>query len=132
MSEDLYLYKCNICGNIIEVAVDGGGQLVCCGEEMEKLKAQHQDIYAEKHVPSVHFEGDLHQQMVFITIGEVEHPMTEEHHIQFIEAYSKDGVYIKRKRLKPHEKPELHFQCSSSDMIVRAYCNIHGLWEKIL
>lgn len=132
MNEELSLYKCNICGNVVEVAVDGGGVLVCCGEEMQKLEPQYQDIYAEKHVPFVTFEGDGNQKKVKIRIGEVEHPMSEEHYIQFIEAYSKDGVYLKRKMLSPNEKPELSFWCSSTEMIVRAYCNVHGLWEKIV
>lgn len=130
MNEELALYKCNICGNIVEVVADGGGVLVCCGEEMQKLEPKHEDLYAEKHVPSVHFEGEGKEQTVYIQVGDVEHPMTEEHYIQFIEAFSKDGVYLKRKILSPKEKPELHFLCSSKEMIVREYCNIHGLWEK--
>ena len=132
MNEELSLYKCNICGNIVEVAIDGGGVLVCCGEEMQKLKPQHEDTHADKHMPVVTFNGDGIQKIVQIKIGEFEHPMDEEHYIQFIEAYSKDGVYLKRKVLYPDEKPELHFLCSSSEMIVRAYCNIHGLWETIV
>ena len=129
MSEDLSLYKCNICGNIVEMVYDGGGVLVCCGEEMEKLEAKTQEEFKEKHLPHVELEGEGQQKMVKIKVGKTEHPMTDEHFIHFIEAISKDGVYLKRKILHPNEEPELHFLCNCDEMIVREYCNIHGLWS---
>ena len=132
MGEELTIYKCNICGNVVEVIIDGGAVPVCCGHEMEKQLPQTQDMFAEKHVPFVTFEDENGYVKVKIQIGELEHPMTDDHYIQFIEAYSKDKVYVKRKVLNAKDKPELKFLNRKDEMIVRAYCNIHGLWEKVL
>ena len=132
MSEELTIYKCNICGNVIEKIIDGGPVPVCCGHDMEKQEPKTEDMMAEKHVPFVTFEDENGYVRVKIQIGEQEHPMSEEHYIQFIEAYSKDKVYLKRKYLQPSDQPELKFLNRHEEMIVRAYCNIHGLWEKVL
>lgn len=129
MTNENKLYKCNICHNIVELIYDGGGQLVCCNEEMEEIIAKTEEEYKEKHLPVIEFEGEGKDRMVKIKVGEIEHPMTEEHFIRFIEAFSKDGVYLKRKILKPNDEPELHFLCNCNEMIVREYCNIHGLWS---
>ena len=129
MAEELELYICNICGNIVEVIHAGAGALVCCGEEMEKLKEKTHEEYEEKHLPVVEFEGVGNNRKVKIKVGEIEHPMINEHFIRFIEAISKDGVYLKRKMLSPNEKPQLEFLCDCDEMIVREYCTLHDLWS---
>lgn len=129
MTNENKLYKCNICHNIVELVHDGGGVLVCCGEEMEEIIAKTEEEYKEKHLPFIEFEGEGKEKMVKIKVGEITHPMTDEHFIRFIEALSKDGVYLKRKMLKPNDEPELHFLCNCDEMIVREYCNLHGLWS---
>jgi superoxide reductase len=120
------LYKCNICGNVIEVVHEGAPALVCCGEDMEKLEAKLKDVGTEKHVPVVsESEGGI-----LVRVGEIEHPMEDKHYIKFIEVLTKDKVL--RKELKPGDKPEAVFSIGISDMVsVREYCNIHGLWENV-
>ena len=117
-------YHCEICGNVVSVDHEGGGELVCCGEPMEKLVAKTADASTEKHVPVIEPDGDN----VIIKVGSVPHPMTEEHFISFIEVVRKDG---KRgfAQLKGAEKPEIAFNMKAEDIdIVYEYCNVHGLW----
>ncbi len=113
MTEFKRIYKCNICGNVVEVLNTGKGDLVCCGENMELLSEEIKDEGKEKHVPIIEENK--------VKVGEVEHPMTEDHYIQWIEC---DGH---RKFLKPGEKPEAEFENCDN---VRIYCNIHGVWKK--
>jgi len=119
------IYRCNICGNIVEMVHAGAGELVCCGQPMEllaeKLTAEEG---VEKHVPVI--EKD--ENSVKIKIGSIEHPMTEEHYIEWIEIVTKDGK-IGRKFLSPGDKPEAEFFTPSAPKMFRAYCNIHGLWK---
>lgn len=124
------LYKCNVCGNIVEIVNAGFGELVCCSVPMSKLEVQtHEEEYGEKHIPVIIKEENGEH---VVKVGSVEHPMSEEHHIMFIEAISPDKQYITRKYLQPGEKPELKLECKCSHLIARALCNIHGLWESLL
>lgn len=121
------IYKCNVCGNVTEVLHEGQPALVCCGEKMEKLEAKTKDTGNEKHLPVV----EETRNGIFVKVGDVEHPMIEEHYITLIEVLTEDKVY--RAELTPGQKPEANFNVSLSEVIsVREYCNIHGLWETTL
>ncbi len=128
MTKKKEIYKCDVCGNIVEVLVNGAGTLVCCGQNMTLQKENVTDAAVEKHVPVMRVEDDS----VIIKVGEVEHPMEEKHYIQFIEVITDNKVY--RKDLKPGEKPKAMFEISVSEKIVkiREYCNLHGLWVKVV
>ncbi len=124
MVELRQLYYCKICKNLVEVTQAGKPALVCCGEPMNLLKANSVDAANEKHVPVVVDKGDF----VEVTVGSVEHPMTEEHYIVFIEVLTKDAVC--RKELKPGMKPFATFPVKHSDIVeVREFCNLHMLWK---
>ena len=117
------IYKCNVCGNIVEVLFAGGGDLVCCGKPMELLKEKTKDIGMEKHVPVI----EKTKNGVKIKIGEIPHPMEKEHYIEWIELWVDEKVY--RKFLKSGDKPEAEFPVKSNKLTAREYCNIHGLWK---
>lgn len=118
------IYKCSLCGNVIEGVYEGtGGPLVCCGKEMDLLKENSTDAATEKHVPVVTVNG----KEVHVVVGEVVHPMTEEHHIAFIEAITENGTVF-TKHLKHTDKPEFTFTTEEKVVKVREYCNLHGLW----
>jgi len=123
MIELRQIYKCNICGNIIEVIHTGVGQLVCCGQPMELLKEKTVDIGLEKHVPVIEKVGNK----VKVKVGSVPHPMEEKHHIEWIETIADDKTC--RKFLKPGEKPQAEFETTAEKIEAREYCNIHGLWK---
>ena len=118
------IYKCGICGNEVEVVVEGGGTLVCCGEPMQLLKENTTDGAREKHVPVVEKTGEDSYR---VSVGSVEHPMTEPHYIQWIELVTEDGVL--RKHLTPADKPVAEFTTSSKVLFAREKCNLHGLWK---
>lgn len=124
----LKIYKCNHCGNIVEVVNDAQVVPVCCGEPMKELKANTTDAAQEKHVPEVTVEGNL----VKVKVGSVEHPMTEEHHIAFIYLETENG--LARKDLNHTGVPEAVFALAEGEKAVAAYeyCNLHGLWKKEL
>ena len=125
MAEKLNLYRCDICGNIVEVVIDGAGVLVCCGEDMKLIKSSPYENMGEKHVPVIENMGTSH----VIKVGSIPHPMIDEHYVQFIEIISKDGRYLKRKYLNPNEEPEMVIKCmNDGDFEAREYCNIHGLY----
>ncbi len=127
MTEKLQLYKCNVCGNIVEVINSGEGTLVCCSLPMELLEEKSNDSeFQEKHVPIVTMEGENK----IIRVGSIEHPMEKEHYIVFIEAISPDKKYLKRKYLSPEDKPEMELKsaCNYNNFKARELCNIHGLW----
>ena len=132
MAQRKEIYKCNVCGNIVEVLHGGVGELICCNQPMISQVAKREDEGAEKHVPIIEelppktCQG---KDGFKIKIGEVEHPQTEEHFIEWIEINTKDGKSGK-KFLKPGEKPEANFYTRIDIISVRAYCNIHGLWKK--
>jgi len=123
MTELKQLYKCNICGNIVEVLHKGMGKLVCCGQEMELLKEKKSDEGQEKHKPIIKKTNTGFK----IKVGSIEHPMEEEHYIEFIEAISNGKVY--RKQLKPGDKPEVEFCIEADNIKARIYCNLHGVWQ---
>jgi superoxide reductase len=119
-------FKCNICGNLVELIQNGGGKLVCCGQPMEELIAKTSDEGSEKHVPVVTYENGL----VTVKVGSIEHPMTMEHYITMI-AISYNGK-VQRKDLKYTDKPEATFEVSDfNEMEVYEYCNVHGLWKSV-
>lgn len=125
MTKKNEIYKCNICGNVVEVIENGEGTLVCCGQNMILLQEQTAEQEGkEKHVPVVETDGSK----VKVIVGSVEHPMEEKHYIERIELL-KGGNIIAAKQLNPGEKPEAEFFLENTDEIMaRALCNVHGLW----
>lgn len=119
-------YRCEHCGNIIEFVEASGVPVVCCGQPMTELVPGTTDAAVEKHVPVVTVEGNV----VKVAVGEVEHPMVEEHFIGWVAIETKKGV--QRKYLKPGEKPAVEFVLADDDELVATYeyCNLHGLWKK--
>jgi len=122
MAEADGIYKCNVCGNVVSVIEAHEGTLVCCGQNMEFLKAKNKDDGQEKHVPILEKVEDK----VKVKVGSVPHPMEEKHFIEIIQLL-KDGKVVAEKRLKFTDKPEATF-CAEGDS-ARIYCNIHGLWK---
>ena len=122
-------YKCDVCGNVIELVVRGDkpneSTLTCCGEPMRYLKPKATDAGSEKHVPVVEING----KDIIIDVGSVPHPMEEKHYIQWIAINADNQVY--RTYLKPGDKPRTKIALSKypGSICVRAYCNVHGLWE---
>ena len=123
MTQLKQIYKCSICGNIVEVINASGGELVCCGKPMELLVEKTQDLGYEKHVPVI----EKTEKGILVKVGSISHPMEETHYIEWIEIIA-DGKYC-RKFLKPGDKPEALFDISAKEVVVREYCNIHGLWK---
>jgi len=123
MTENNQIYKCSICGNIVEVVHIGVRELVCCGEPMKLQEENMVDAVVEKHVPVVERTEDG----IIVKIGRESHPMTEEHFIEWVEMIADGRIY--RKRLLPGDKPEVHFCTQFKELVVRAYCNVHGLWR---
>ncbi len=119
------IYKCNLCGNVVEVFAGGDGELVCCGEPMKLMTANTVDAAKEKHVPVIEKTANGYK----VKVGSVAHPMTDEHYIQFIEFDCGCSSCIKV--LKPEDAPEAEFACSCepSTVSAREFCNIHGLWK---
>lgn len=119
------LYICKHCGNIIKYEKSSGVKVMCCGEKMSELIPSSSDGALEKHVPVVNIED----REVFVKVGEVEHPMLEEHYIEWIEIETTKGS--QRVKLNPGDKPEAKFTLSSNDEFVAAYtyCNLHGFWK---
>ena len=118
------IYKCNICGNIVEVLHAGVGELVCCGEPMELQKEKTQDSAVEKHVPYIEKTNDG----ILVKIGQnQDHPMEEKHYIEWIQVIVDSVSY--RKFLKPGDKPQAKFEIKGDKIEAREYCNIHGLWK---
>jgi superoxide reductase len=119
------LYKCSICGNLVEIVHPGALALVCCEKPMVKMEAKTEDMGNEKHVPIVE---SLSEGRISVIVGSTEHPMEEKHYIGFIEVLTKNKVI--RAELNPGEKPYAEFCVDLDDVIeVREYCNIHGLWK---
>lgn len=124
MTELRSLYYCKHCHNLVEIVQDGKEALVCCGEPMTKLVPNTTDAANEKHVPVIQET----EKGILVTIGSIEHPMTEEHHIQFIEVITEQLVI--RHELKPGMKPQAEFYVKRSEVVeVREFCNLHMLWS---
>ena len=123
MTELLQVYKCDVCGNIVEVVHAGGGELVCCGQPMKLFKENTVDAAKEKHVPVVEKTADGFK----VKVGSVPHPMEEKHWIEFVELIADGKVY--RQFLKPGQTPEATFCIKAEKVSAREYCNLHGLWK---
>ena len=123
MAKLLEVYKCNLCGNIVEILHAGDGALVCCGEDMVLLTENTVDAAKEKHVPLIEkVEGGYK-----VTIGSVPHPMEEKHYIEWIELVADGKAY--RQFLKPGEVAETVFKVTATSVTARELCNLHGLWS---
>ena len=117
------VYKCNVCGSIVEVIHAGVCELECCGQPMELFIEKLQDAGNEKHVPVI----EKTPTGVKVKVGSIPHPMDEQHYIEWIELHADEVVY--RKFLKPADKPEAEFCVTAKKISARDYCNIHGLWK---
>jgi superoxide reductase len=126
MTKRMEIYKCDVCGNIVEVCNAGAGELVCCGQKMTLKTESTADSSTEKHVPFIEkIEGGYQ-----VRVGEnTPHPMTDEHYIQWIELITEDKVY--RKYLKPNEEAKACFMIGDTEKVLyaREYCNLHGNWK---
>jgi superoxide reductase len=126
MTKRHQVYKCNVCGNIVEVLHEGAGTLVCCGQDMQLFEEKEEEGN-EKHLPVVKVEGNK----VIVDVGSVEHPMEEAHYIEWIEVIN--GDESKKVFLKAGEAPRAEFLFENIGQLrVREYCNIHGLWETVI
>ncbi len=123
MAEKLQIYKCNACGNIVEVLHGGAGELVCCEAPMELLDEKTADAATEKHVPVIEkIDGGYK-----VKVGSVPHPMTEEHLIEWIELLADGKAY--RQFLRAGAAPEAKFHIEGNSVSAREHCNVHGLWK---
>jgi len=123
MAKKLEIYKCMICGNIVEVVHGGAGELVCCGKEMDRQDENTVDAAKEKHVPVIEkIDGGFK-----VKVGSAAHPMEEKHYIEWIELIADGKAY--RQFLNPGDMPEAVFNVSADSVSVREYCNLHGLWK---
>lgn len=117
-------FRCEHCGNIYAIVKDSGVPVMCCGQKMKEIVPGSVDAAVEKHLPVFSIDGGK----VYVVVGEVEHPMSEEHSIEWISIQTKFGN--QRKCLKPSDKPAACFSICDNDEVeaVYAYCNLHGLW----
>lgn len=118
-------YRCPICGNIVARVYNSGVPVMCCGKPMEEMIAGTTEASAEKHIPVF----EVKDNHVIVTVGSVEHPMTEEHYIEWVSLQTKFGN--QRKALKPNTPPTVCFALCEGDEVeaVYAYCNLHSLWK---
>jgi len=123
MAKKTEVYKCETCGIIIEVVHSGGGTLICCGKNMKKMVENTTDAATEKHVPVI----EISNGTVTVKVGDVAHPMADDHYIEWIEILADDKVY--RQYLKPGDTPETTFNITAAAITARAYCNLHGQWS---
>ncbi len=123
MTAKAQIYKCDLCGNIVEVLDSGEGELVCCGQPMKLFEEKTADKSTEKHVPVIEKTPSGYR----VTVGTTLHPMEEKHYIEWIELVA-DGVRYK-KFLKPGDAPKAEFCIEAKTVSAREYCNIHGLWK---
>ncbi|MBR9704198.1 desulfoferrodoxin [Candidatus Pacearchaeota archaeon] len=117
------VYKCEVCGNMIEVVHASTGNLVCCNKPMILLTENSVDAATEKHVPTI----EKTDEGFLVKVGSVEHPMEEAHYIEFIELMADGKIY--RKYLSPGDKPEAEFYIQGDNIFAREFCNLHGLWK---
>ncbi len=123
VKERLQVFRCPVCGNIIEVLTVGEGELVCCGKPMELLTENTVDASKEKHIPVVEKTADGFK----VKVGAIAHPMEEKHFIMWIELIADGKAY--REFLKPGQAPEAFFCVKAEKASAREYCNLHGLWK---
>jgi len=122
MTQRLQVYKCEICGNIVEVLHTGIGELVCCNQPMKLMEARTEDQGKEKHVPVI----EKTDKGIKVKVGSVPHPMEEKHYIEWVAIDTDTGVY--RVFLNPSQEPEAEFEVTEEILGAREYCNVHGLW----
>jgi superoxide reductase len=123
MTKQKQVYRCALCGNIVEVMYPAGGTLSCCGQPMELLEENSKEAALEKHVPVIEkIDGGYK-----VSVGVVPHPMLEEHYIMWIELVTENQIY--RKYLKPGDAPVALFMTDATDVYAREYCNLHGHWK---
>lgn len=122
-TERMQVYKCEVCGNIVEVLHAAAGTLVCCGQNMRLLREGETDAATEKHVPVI----DKIDGGYKVRVGDVAHPMEEKHYIEWIELIADGRAY--RQFLNPGNVPEATFKIVADDVSAREYCNLHGLWK---
>ena len=124
MTKRLQVYKCDICGNIVEVLHEGAGELVCCGQPMKLFEEKTEEQEGkEKHLPVI----EKTEKGFLVKVGSIQHPMEEKHYIEWIEVIANGKVY--RQFLKPGDIPEATFDTEAENITVREYCNVHGLWK---
>jgi superoxide reductase len=123
MTKRLEVYKCEVCGNIVEMMHEGAGELVCCNQPMKLLEENTVDAAKEKHIPVVEEVGDG----VRVKVGSVPHPMEQEHYIEWVEVIVGDKAY--REFLQPGEAPEATFCVGAAGIAAREHCSLHGLWR---
>jgi superoxide reductase len=123
MAKRLEIYKCELCGNIVEVLHEGKGELVCCHQPMKLFQENTVDASKEKHVPVI----EVLEHGIKVKVGSVAHPMEEKHYIEWIEVIADGKAY--RQFLNPGEAPEAVFCIDAKEITAREYCNLHGLWK---
>lgn len=123
MAQKLEIYKCEACGNIVEVLHGAGGELTCCGQSMKLYQENSVDAAKEKHVPVIEkIDGGFK-----VSVGSVAHPMEDSHYIEWIEIIADNKAY--RQFLNPGDTPEAVFMVDATQVSAREYCNMHGLWK---
>jgi superoxide reductase len=123
MAEKLQVYKCELCGNIVEVVHGGKGELVCCGQPMKLLVENTVDAAKEKHVPVIETTEEGYK----VKVGSAAHPMEEKHYIEWIEVIADGKAY--HQFLNPGDAPEASFKVEGNQLTAREHCNLHGLWK---
>ncbi len=123
MTQKMQVYKCEVCGNIVEVLHEGVGTLVCCNQPMKLIVENTVDAAKEKHVPVIEKTAGG----IKVSVGSVAHPMEAKHYIEWIELIADGRIY--RQYLKPGDTPEAMFPVTAEKVFAREYCNIHGLWK---
>lgn len=123
MAKKMGVFKCELCGNIVEVYIEGGGTLSCCGQSMTYMEEKTADSATEKHVPVIEKVDGGYK----VTVGSTLHPMTDEHSILWIELIADNQVL--RSYLKPGDQPVAFFKTDAQKVVAREYCNLHGHWK---
>ena len=117
------IFKCEVCGNVVDLLFNGGGTLVCCGQDMTKMIVNQDETVYEKHIPVL----EINDNEIKVQVGEVLHPTEEKHYIEWIAMITSKGVI--RKNFQPGESPVMTFSKIDEDFNIYAYCNIHGLFQ---
>lgn len=123
MRKRYQVYKCEVCGNIVQVLHGGVGSMICCNRPMKLLDEQTKEAGSEKHVPIIEQTNDG----ILVKVGSIQHPMDPDHYIEWIEVISGDKIY--RKHLEPGMAPEVNFKIDGNESIAREYCTVHGMWR---